>query len=56
MCREKLLKTRFHFEKLILYFFSLEAEAKNTRYNSLVSECIKIIKCVYNGVFEEKIY
>ena len=56
MCRKKLLKTRFHFEKLLLYFFSLETEAKYTGYNALVSECIKIIKCGYNGVFEEKIY
>ena len=55
MCQEKLLKTKFHYEKLLLYYFFLETEAKNNRYNSHVSECIKIIKCGYNGVFEEKI-
>ena len=32
---EKLLETRFHFEKLLLYLF-IETEPKNTGYNNHV--------------------
>ena len=41
--------------KSYFFIFFLETEAKNNGYNSHVSECIKIIKCGYNGIFEEKI-
>ena len=54
MCRKNFLKLDFT-SKCCFFIFFLETEAKNTGYISHVSECIKIIKCGYNGVFEEKI-